>query len=196
MKTWQVLVVGVLIGVIAAALILLVTAPPLGKANQLIPPPTANVIIVHVAGAVTRPGVYPMSPGSRMDDAIKAAGGLRANADEALLNLAEPVHDGMKVVVYAQGEKASPSQAPDPLAGVSSGESTPALVTYPVDINHASQAELENLPGIGATRAQDIINYRNQNGLFATIEAIQNVKGIGPGLFAEIKDLITVEPNP
>lgn len=151
-------------------------------------------ILVHVAGAVEKPGVYHLPAGSRVQDAVKTAGALPdANLDA--LNLAAPVSDGQKIVVpskqagLGQGVPAplsQPSANPFQKPGTASGN-TPL-----VNINTASQKELESLPGIGPSLAQRIIQYRQEKGLFKTPEDIKNVSGIGEKKYEQIKDYITV----
>ena len=150
------------------------------------PVPTEKPVIVHITGAVPRPGVYALPQGARIQDAISAAGGFLAEAEKSTINLAALLEDGEKLdVPYMEG--ASPVLT----------TLEPEVVTTTtelIDINTASGPELEELPGIGPTTAQKIIEYREQNGPFLAIEDIINVSGIGPGTFERIKDLITVGP--
>jgi competence protein ComEA len=185
MKTWQTLALGVLFGLLAAGLILLVGLAPRGKAIHLAPASTQSPITVQVAGAVQNPGVFQMTAGARVQDAIMAAGGLTTEAQAETLNLATPLQDGQKIWVPLVGEE-TPTTIPQPSA--SGNQSIPGLV----NINTASLEELDGLPGIGPTRAQDILNYRAANGPFKSIEDINNVPGIGEVIFGQIKDLITV----
>lgn len=191
MKTGWILIFGVLCGLLAAGLILLVSSPPRGVPVSLLPPPSPLPLGVHVGGSVAQPGLYSLPPGSRVQDALQAAGGLLPGADVQTLNLAAYVQDGQKLWV--------PPKAPTPLPlppGVS--QATPAaqpavqISNGLVNINTASLAELDTLPGIGPVIAQRIIDYRTKNGPFAMIEDIQKVSGIGPVTYAKLKDLITV----
>ena len=192
MKSWWGIAwpisLGVLIGLLVAGFILLVSSPPRGEAIRIIPPPSPQPLSVYVSGAVARPGVYRLPQGSRVQDAILTAGEALPGADLAALNLAAPLADGDRVDVPVKGAAGS-SQ---PAASVSDPASGGA-VDGPVDINTATQEMLESLPGIGPTLAQRIIDYRQSNGPFASIEAIQDVSGIGPGIFEKIKDLIRVK---
>ncbi|HEC21611.1 MAG TPA: hypothetical protein ENI95_01700 [Chloroflexi bacterium] len=149
------------------------------------PPPTSTPgpIQVYVSGAVAHPDVYTLPSGAIVRDAVAAAGGANADADLDVLNLARPLSDGDHVYVPRVGEAPTPAPAGEPGA-VASG---------PININTASEAELETLPGIGPVLAQRIVEYREANGPFATIEDIQKVAGIGPATFEDIRDLITVE---
>ncbi|HJR80528.1 MAG TPA: ComEA family DNA-binding protein [Anaerolineales bacterium] len=177
---------GILFGLFLAALIWLVARNPSGEAVILRPAPTERPLIVHITGAVPRPGVYALPDGSRVQDAIAAAGGFLAEAQKTDINLAALVIDGEKLdIPFIEG--ASPV-LPTP------GPTVVAATTELININTASQAELETLPGIGPTTAQMIISYREENGDFVSIEEIINVSGIGPGLYDRIKDLITVGP--
>jgi len=176
---------GVLIGLTAAGLLLLVSSRPRGEAIRLSPPPTAPPLVVDVSGAVTQPGVYELTPDSRVQDAIRAAGGALAEADLAGLNLAAPLEDGAAIRVPVRGETPSPPSRSGeiPVPGVTGGL---------ININTATQEGLESLPGIGPTLAKRVIQYREANGPFPNIEAIENVSGIGPGIFEKIRDLITI----
>ena len=177
---------GILFGLFLATLIWLVARNPSGEAVILRPAPTERPVIVHITVAVPRPGVYALPDGSRVQDAIAAAGGFLAEAQKTDINLAALVIDGEKLdIPFIEG--ASPV-LPTP------GPTIVAATTELININMASQAELETLPGIGPTTAQMIISYREENGDFASIEEIINVSGIGPGLYDRIKDLITVGP--
>jgi len=177
MKTSLHIIIGILTGVLISTLIWLAATPPRGEAIKLVPPPTQVPITVYVTGAVAKPGLYHLRQDSRMNDAIEAAGGFLADADKSNINLAAPVKDGDEIHV------------PELLPGLSIG-GTGLLV----NINTATEAELENLPGIGPTLAQRIIDYRTQYGFFKTIDALKNVPGIGDATYAEVKNLITVGP--
>jgi len=179
---------GVLFGLFVAVLVWVVARNPSGQAVTLRPVPTEMPIIVHITGAVPRPGVYALAQGSRVQDAISAAGGFLAEAEKTGINLARALEDGEQLdIPYVEG--ASPVILEEPAATEAPVESTELI-----NINFASQAELESLPGIGPTTAQKIIQYREQNGSFLTTEDIINVPGIGPGTYERIKDLITVGP--
>jgi competence protein ComEA len=177
---------GILFGLFLAALVWVVSRNPSGEAVILRPVPTEKPVIVHITGAVPRPGVYALPQGARLQDAISAAGGFLAEAEKSQLNLAALLEDGSRLdVPFVEG--ASPII----------GTPVPAVVTATtelIDINTAGNAELEELPGIGPTTAQRIIEYREQNGPFVSTEDIINVPGIGPGTYERIKDLITVGP--
>jgi len=178
MKPWPVSL-GVLIGLLAAGLIFLVSTSPRGEAIRILPPPSPPPLVVQVSGAVVRPGVYSLPQGSRVQDAIDAAGGASTGAGLGALNLAALLQDGERVDVPLPG-------APPPAGGSTSPAS--GLI----NINTATQADLESLPEIGPTLAQRILEYRQAHGPFAAIEAIQDVEGIGQGVFEKIKALITV----
>jgi competence protein ComEA len=177
MKTVLYIIIGIMAGALLTSLIWVAASPPRGEAIKLIPPPTQVPITVHVTGAVATPGLYMLPQGSRVNDAIKSAGGFLANADKTFVNLAEPVKDGDKINV------------PELLPGLTIGGS--GLL---VNINSGTETELENLPGIGPTLAQRIVDYRTQYGFFATIDDIKKVPGVGDSVFNEIKNLITVGP--
>ena len=160
-------------------------SPPPPTATPL-PTPTLSPIRVHVAGAVRLPAVYELSPGSIVRDAVEAAGGPSPDADLDHINLALELCDQQQIYVPCQGE----TDAPPPVSGATQGSGGQASTA--VNINLAMAAELETLPRIGPAMAQRIIEYREANGPFASIEDIQNVPGIGPATYAGLKDLITV----
>lgn len=189
---------GVLVGILATGAILLASRPPRGKPVLLLPPPTPAPIVVHVAGGVAQPGVYPLPVGSRLIDAIEAAGGFLPQADSSNLNLALPLVDGQKIEIPLHSPTAIPqiSQLSSPPFEPSGVQNPTATASSLININTASQAELETLPGVGPKIAQNILAYRDANGPFHSVEQIQLVDGIGPALFAKIKDLITVGSSP
>ena len=136
--------------------------------------------------------MYHLPPNSIVQDALAAAGGASAQADLSTLNLAHLLHDGDQVVVPARAPTAPASTAGAPTAAANSAGTAVAPVTAPININTASEAELESLPHVGPALAQRIIDYRTTHGAFRAIEDITQVAGIGPAIFGEIKDLITV----
>ncbi len=186
MKPWQTLAFGILVGLLATGLILLVSSPQRGEPIQLPPVPTPAPIIVDISGAVNHPGVYELPIGSRVQDAIEAAGGLQPEAFTESLNLAAPLYDGSKVLIPVL-----PQVVEQPDEGGTPLESQPQTI-FPININTATLEQLIELPGIGEVKAQAIIDYRNANGPFTNPEQIMNVRGIGQATYEAIKDLITV----
>jgi competence protein ComEA len=146
--------------------------------------------LVHVAGAVKRPGVYQLSPGKRVIDAITVAGGGTEDAYLDALNLAAKLSDEMKIYVPSREEVVESQNKPkqNDLEFIEQGKSS-ALV----NINRASLSELEQLPGIGPVLARRIIEYRKNEGLFTTIEDLKKIEGIGPKKFQQLKGKITVD---
>lgn len=185
-------VIGVVAGFLLAGAVLLVARLPGGKPVALEPAPTQTPITVHVIGAVARPGVYTFPEGSRVQDAVTAAGGLLAEADPNLINLAAKLEDGQKLEIPATGGgvPGAVSTAAGPFTVLSTPGGTPDNANL-VNINTATVDELDTLPGIGPTTAQKIIDYRTQHGPFSQIEQIMDVSGIGPATFDRLKDLIT-----
>ena len=179
------ILIGFLLGAISIGVINLVTAPPRGKPIELNPSPTPSPVRVHVSGAVENPGVYTLPPGAIVQDAINAAGGLSNSATLETINLASPLKDGEQVFVYSSSEieqsgrfSSTPSDAiPSPLQ---------------ININTADVSDLELLPGIGPSLAQKIIEFRQENGPFETIDDLLDVSGIGPSKLEEIIDHIVV----
>jgi competence protein ComEA len=186
--------IGVLVGFILAGSVFLVTRLPAGEPIALEPAPTKVPLEVHIIGGVLHPGVYHLPQGSRVQDAVDAAGGLLSDADPSTINLAAKLEDGQQVQIPGGAERASTPGAPFSVLPGPTGVPT-QQATLPsgelIDINSATLEELESLPGIGPTTAQNIIDYRNQHGPFEQIEDIMNVPGIGPSTFDAIQDLIT-----
>ena len=143
-------------------------------------------VVVDVDGAVRRPGVVELPSGSRVVDAIEAAGGVKPSGDTGSLNLAQVLLDGEQVVVPTEGQAAGPA---DP-ATLASPEPGVAPTTGLVSINTATEVELETLPGIGPVLAAAIVEWRTQNGGFTSIEQLQDVSGIGPSTFADLAPLV------
>jgi competence protein ComEA len=185
---WLVLL-GVVGGLLGAGVLYLVTRPPVGDAIILLPPPTLPPLVVYVTGAVVEPDVYNLPPGSRVAEAISAAGGMTAQADPQALNLAQVVTDGMRIHVPDISETSQETLAENP------SRSAPALEIL-ININTATQEELELLPDIGPHIAQEIIAYREANGPFQSIDEIMNVSGVGTITYNTIRDLITVTDQP
>lgn len=147
-------------------------------------------IVVHVSGAVKNEGLVELQEGSRVADAIEKAGGLTEQADTELLNLASKVEDGMKVHVLTKEEKLNSQVVIN--QSIITNQNDISTKAQKVNINCASQTELETLPGIGPSIALAIINYRKENGNFKTIEQIKEVSGIGENKYNKIKELISI----
>lgn len=145
----------------------------------------AKVVVVDVAGKVRRPGVVELPQGSRVADALRAAGGVRPGVDIGLLNLARPLTDGEQVVVGLAGAGAEP-----PAPGASAGKGSTA--GSPVDLNTATVADLDGLPGVGPVLAQRIIDWRTANGPFTSVDQLHEVSGIGDRRFQDLKALVRV----
>lgn len=143
---------------------------------------TFENVIIDIKGEVKQPGVYEMSPESRVNDVIEIAGGFTEDADVQLINLAQKVHDEMSIIVFKQGEEAGTNPS-DPVGANAEGK---------IRINHASQEEIESLNGIGPAKAQAIIQYREENGLFQSAEDLLEVSGIGEKTLANFIDQIQV----
>jgi competence protein ComEA len=142
-------------------------------------PAPAKKFLVHVVGGVRRPGLYRLGDGSRVDDAIRMAGGPKPKAALELINLAAPVADGQQVIVPLKGK-----------AGAVSTADVPGAPPQPVHLNSATLEELDTLPGIGPVTAQKILDYRAEHGAFSSVEELDSVPGIGPARLAELKKLV------
>ena len=180
-------------GLLLVAVVLVVAVPRLtkhGPAAATVPPLRAAVrrragaaasaqeLVVDVAGAVRRPGLYHLPPGTRIADAVAAAGGVTAKADEAAVNLASPLADGEQVLV------------PGPGAAGAGGGGGAASAAAPVDLNSATPEQLDTLPGVGPSTAAKIVAFRQAHGPFHSVEELDAVPGIGPSRIAELKGLV------
>lgn len=160
------------------------------------------MIYVDVCGAVANPGVFQLAAGSRVFQAIEAAGGYLPEAALTCVNRAGVLTDGQQLYILTQEEMERQGRDPAEMSGASDGQMNGSAGTGQntgmtaqdnrININTADEAQLTTLTGIGATRAQAIIAYREENGPFAAIEDIMNVQGIKEGTFAKIKDEIVV----
>ena len=171
---------------------------------------TEETIVVHISGAVNIEGIVELEAGSRIANAIEKAGGVKENADMTDINLAYPLEDGMKIHIPTKEETEAnknnenmidESYVTSSSGGVSSKEDTNSIQgssksttsNAKVNINTATQEELDTLPGIGPSIASKIIDYREQNGKFNSIEEIKEVSGIGDAKYEKIKDSITIK---
>jgi competence protein ComEA len=159
------------------------------------PAATTGTIIVHVAGAVARPGVVRLPQGSRLHEAITAAGGGTAGADPDRLNLASLLEDGQKVLVPERGGPGPAEPAPgetDGSGGGGAGGSGAAADGRKIDLNSAGVEELGTLPRVGPVLAQRIVDWRKQHGRFKTVEELDAVDGVGPKLLEALRPLVRV----
>jgi competence protein ComEA len=141
-----------------------------------------ELVLVHVAGAVRRPGIYELPAGSRVDDAIHAAGGPKPRALLALVNLAAPVADGQQVLVPGAQGAGGPGEALAPAADAA----------MPIQLNSATAEQLDALPGVGPVTAERIVEYREQHGAFASIDDLDAVPGIGPARLEQLRELLVL----
>lgn len=137
-----------------------------------------RALLVHVVGAVRRPGLYRLRGEARIADAVRRAGGATRNADLALVNLAAPLADGTQVVV----PRRQPAGVGPAAAGGAAGG--------PVHLNTATLEQLDALPGVGPATAQRILDYRQENGAFSTVDELDAVSGIGPARLEQLRDLV------
>lgn len=192
---WKPLLFGIVLGLFLTGAILLVAQQPRGEGLILTPPPTPpTTIVIYITGAIKNPGLYTLPRSSRVNDAVEAAGGLIEVSDRLAINLAAKIEDGAKIVVPALVAESTGQAGQTPRTSA-----TPLLtptINFPININSADATMLDNLPGIGPSKAGAIQAYRQEHGPFTKIEDIMNVPGIGSGLFNSIKDFITVTENP
>jgi competence protein ComEA len=175
-------------GVVVLVLVLLLVPRMIGQRGGGAPPvalvrPARTVhaaqprLVVDVVGAVRRPGLHRLPSGTRIADAVAAAGGATPKADLALVNLAAPLADGEQIVVPARGA-----------AGAAAGQG--ASSTGPLDLNTATAVQLDGLPGVGPATAAKIIDFRQAHGPFHSVEELDAVPGIGPARIEQLKGLV------
>ena len=203
MKTWSYILMGILIGLLATGAILLIAQPNRGAPITLLPAPTATAtalprpsvtpapIQVLIKGQVVNPGTYSLEKNARLVDLIKLAGGLTQQADQNRVNQAFLLRDGDYFYIPAVDEK-----IPDTARNAPGNNplDDPSFFEYPLDLNTATQEALESLPGIGPSKAAEIITYRVQNGAFVSVDDLLNVPGIGPAILETIQDYLIIEP--
>lgn len=167
--------------------------PPAASVSRASEPTSSSVapVVVHVAGAVVRSGVVQLPAGARVVDAIDAAGGARRDADVDQLDLAAKVVDGSRIYVPRKGERVPPAPAGSG-GGSASGSGTGTSSDGPVNLNTATEAQLDALPGIGPSLAAAIIAERDRRGGFRNVSELGSVRGIGPRRLAELTPLVTV----
>lgn len=201
-KSWILIASGLLIGLLAAGLILLIAQPRQGVPIMLEPAPTLTPtgfpvptrtpepILVQVGGAIQNPGVYTLASGSRLSGLIQAAGGLTDGADADRVNNAAILRDGDYYYLPLPDETIPETATNAPQNLQTAGESG---ITYPINLNTATQEELESLPGIGPSKAADILAYRDAHGPFTSLEDLANVPGIGPSTVESLSNYLYVE---
>ncbi len=162
------------------------SAPAPGASASAGTPDTSQPLVVDVAGKVRRPGIVELPPGSRVVDAIEAAGGLRGRPDTTSLNLARRLVDGEQVLVGVEAAVVPPP------AGGAVAPGTPAQPGALVNLNTATLEQLDTLPGVGPVTAQAIVSWREENGSFTSVDDLLDVKGIGDATLAELRDLVTI----
>lgn len=174
---------------VASAGEVVTVAPPVQTPASATPstPKSASKIVVHVLGAVRRPGLVRLPENARVQDAIDAAGGLTHRANPGELNLAQVLSDGQQIMI---GTTRDPAGEVREQPGSSTGSGSAA--SGALDLNRASQTQLEELPGVGPVIAQAILSWREQHGQFTRVEELQEVDGIGPKTYAQIAPHVRV----
>jgi competence protein ComEA len=157
------------------------TRSPAAAAGELRAEPRPR-LVVHVVGAVRRPGLYRLADGARIADALRRAGGATRRADVSLVNLAAPVSDGTQIVV--------PRREPATAAAAGGGEEPGSSPSGPVHLNTATIEQLDELPGVGPVTAQKIVEYREQHGAFSSVDDLDAIPGIGPARLEQLRELV------
>lgn len=187
-KSWWSLPLGAVLGLLTAGLVLYFSQPQRSASVVIRPPPTPPPLMIAVDGCVHSPGVYALPRNSRVQDAVQAAGGYTSLADRQAVNLAALLEDGDHLLIPARGR--SGTSGPVVQQDVPLAPTAPPPI-FPLNLNTASQEELEALPGIGPVTAEKIIRYREEHP-FTRVEEIQKVPGIGPATFENLRELIQV----
>lgn len=194
---------GALFGLLAVGVILLIAQPEQGVPIKLMPAPTPTQtsppkatmtptpIQVLIKGQVVNPGKYALQKESRLADLIQLAGGLTDLADESRVNDVFILHDGDYFYIPGSDEEI-PATARNAPANIPSGNI--ANFDYPLNLNEASQEALESLPGIGPSKAIDIIAYRDQHGPYGSVDDLLDVQGIGPTTLEAIREYLIITP--
>lgn len=203
MKQLYTIIVGILIGLLAAGLILLISKPELGEPITLNPAPTPTLtslpkptntdipITVQITGEIIHPGIYQLPQYSRMESLIEIAGGLTQDADMKRVNLALLLRDSDYIFIPSENQDIPDIARNSPLNSLVTSENK---FTYPIDINKATREEFESLPGIGSAKAADIIEYRQKIGAFTSIEELLDISGIGPATLETLREYLICEP--
>ncbi len=163
-----------------------------GRTSSGIPSSTPAPLVVHVVGRVSHPGVIRLPPGSRVADAIAAAGGLATGAQTGRLNLAEPLADGSQVVVGPHAGEESTVRGPGSSGGGGVGAPADGQSSAQLDLNAATAEQFEALPGIGPVTARSIVDWRTQHQRFTSVDELQEVDGIGPKTFQKLAPMVRV----
>ena len=163
------------------------TGPPAPRPAATPAPPPAGTVVVSVVGLVVSPGLVTLPAGSRVADALAAAGGLLPEADPASLNAAALLADGQQIAVGVPGAAGAPPAGSPPAAGVPAAGDGGLL-----DLNAATTADLDALPGIGPVLAQRIVDHRAEHGPFTSVDQLDDVSGIGPAVSAELAGRVRV----
>jgi competence protein ComEA len=159
--------------------------------------PAGDAVVVHVVGAVRRPGLLRLREGARVADALARAGGAKRSADLAAVNLAAPLVDGIQIFVPSRSSTAGTAGASSGVgadagsASASAGGGVAAGSGRKVSLATATAEELDELPGVGPVTAQNILDYRSEHGSFRSVEDLDAVPGIGPARIEQLRDLVT-----
>ncbi|MEE0949541.1 MAG: helix-hairpin-helix domain-containing protein [Streptococcus equinus] len=153
----------------------------------------SDKIFVDIKGAVRKEGVYELTSGSRVTDVVKLAGGFTDDADKKSVNLAEKVADEAVIYVARVGEEVTPASNPSQIKNTAASGAQQDADSAQINLNTATLEELQTISGIGAKRAQDIINYRDNNGGFSSVDDLKNVSGIGEKTLEKLKAEVTVD---
>jgi competence protein ComEA len=164
------------------------SAPEIAAPLEPVAPAAPERLVVHVVGAVRRPGLYRLREGQRVADAVSRAGGATRRADLAALNLAAPLVDGTQVLVPARVAAVSPGMSSSPGLPPAAPSSAPQAK---VSLATATLEQLDALPGVGPVTAQKIVDYRTEHGPFASVDGLDDVPGIGPATIEDLRDYVT-----
>jgi len=170
-------------------------APMRGPRGRIASPAASNSVVVYVAGAVAHPGVYALSANARVVDALARAGGANADADLLRVNLAAHVNDAEEIAVLRRGEAAPSARhtaAPRRVMHRKKQRAIDAVAVDPLDLNSATADELADLPGLGSELAERIVEFRDVNGPFTSVDELADVSGMTPARLDRLTDRLTI----
>jgi len=193
-KSFVLILLGILIGIGAVGVGQLLFIQPQGEGIKILPANTPAPVVVYITGEIRKPGVYALQEGSRLIDLVRVAGGFKDSADPTSIDLAVILKDGQNFNIPTADVTLSPSDFPeliisqDGLANVNS-----QAIEEPLNLNRATKSQLEDLPGIGPTLAQRILDYREEYGDFYDVQELTSVPGISESLMNELAAYLTVK---
>jgi len=193
-KSFVLILLGILIGIGAVGVGELLFVQPKGEGIKILPTYTPAPVVVYINGEIRKPGVYSLQEGSRLIDLVRVAGGFKDSADPTSIDLAAFLKDGDNFNIPGADEALSPSSFPELVISHDGlADENSQVIKETLNLNQATKSELENLPGIGPTLAQRILDYREEYGDFYDVQELASVPGISVSLMNELAAYVTVK---